>query len=100
MTLFRCQTVRECIAWMDSRIPGYWDFATKKPMSPEQIQSIVAELKKSWFLFDQMIRKAYHLYRQNPQQENNASYITLLNQSFSPVVINPQEDKLIDRRIL
>ena len=100
MTLARCQTVRECIAWMDSKIPGYWDFATKKPMSPAQIQHLTNELKRVWFLFDRMVRKAYTLYRQNPHQENNATYIALLNQSFQPVIVEPAHEKLIDRHRL
>ena len=96
MSLDSCQTVRECIAWLDQKVPGYWDFATKKPMSPEQVQHITNELKKSWNWFDKMVRKAYHLYQQHPHRENNASYIALLNTSFKPVVVIPMKDKIID----
>ena len=91
-----CLTVRECIWWMDVHVPGYWDLATRKPMTANTAEQLSVCLKSEWAKFEQMVRRAYFLYKHFPQQHDNGCYIQLINHSFKPIFTETLHHKLVE----
>ncbi len=96
MNVEDCLTVRECIWWMDLHVPGYWDLATRKPMSGGNAEQLSNSLKVEWNKFEQMVRRAYCLYKRFPDRHDNGCYIQLINHSFQPILTDSLHHKLVE----
>jgi hypothetical protein len=88
MKLNNCTTVRECLHWLDIKVPGFWDFATKKPLSSVEVQSISTQLERHWIEFSQMFRHIQRMKKSDSWSSDDACYDALLNNAFTPVILN------------
>lgn len=86
MKLSLCTTVRDSLYWMDKIVPGFWDFATKKPLPRKSIRKISKNLDEQWRAFIQMYRHINKLKKQSTWSIEDSSYESLLDNAFSPVI--------------
>ena len=86
MKLSLCTTVRDSLYWMDKIVPGFWDFATKKPLPRKSIRKISKNLDEQWRAFIQMYRHLNKLKKQSTWSIEDSSYESLLDNAFSPVI--------------
>ncbi len=95
MRLKSCKNARQCIYWMDCKLPGFWDFATKKPLTQHQIDELVRGLNKNWDAFSDMYEQLDTLEKSTHWSEEDSHYLSLLNHAFSPIKVSNRLRKLI-----
>ena len=95
MKLSQCSTVRGSLHWMDKIVPGFWDFATQKPLPRESIQKIATNLDRDWSAFIQMYRHINKLKKQPKWSIEDECYETLLNNAFSPTIVRKDWSKWV-----
>ena len=86
MNLSQCNTVRDSLYWMDKIVPGFWDFATKKPLPRKSVRKIAKELDEEWSAFIHMYRHISKLSKQPKWSVEDQCYESLLNNAFSPII--------------
>ena len=97
MTLRLCTTVRDSLYWMDQIVPGFWDFATKKPLPRKSIRRIAKKLDEEWNAFIQMYRHINNLKKQSLWSMEDSNYVSLLENAFSPIINQQDWSKWVAR---
>ena len=95
MKLSQCPTVRESLYWMEQIVPGFWDFATKKPLPRKSVRDISKRLDHRWQAFTLMYRHINRLKKQSTWSVEDACYSTLLDNAFSPVITHEDLSKWV-----
>ena len=96
MKLSQCTTVRDSLYWMEQTVPGFWDFATKKPLPRKSIRGISKRLDHHWQTFTLMYRHINRLKKRTTWSVEDACYSTLLDNAFSPVITQEDLSKLVE----
>jgi len=86
MKLSQCQTVRDSLYWMDKIVPGFWVFATKKPLPRRALRSITKRLDLRWDAFVLLYRHINRLKKNPTWSVEDACYAALLDNAFSPTI--------------
>lgn len=94
----RCQNVRECLCWLDDRIPGFWNFATKKPLSPEEYRRVTETINRKWLLFTKMYLRINQLKETPHWSTEDTCYNSLLKGAFEPTTTQRDLSKIITGR--
>ena len=97
MKLSQCMTVRDSLYWMDKIVPGFWDFATKKPLPRKTVRMIAKRLEYQWGSFTKMYRHIHRLKTQPTWSVEDICYSSLLDNAFSPVITGEDWSKLVAR---
>ena len=95
MKLGQCTTVRDSLYWMDKMVPGFWDFATKKPLPRKSVRRIAKRLDHQWDAFTQLYRHINRLKKQHTWSVEDACYVSLLDNAFSPVIAHEDLSKWV-----
>lgn len=95
MKLNDCTTVRDSLFWMDTIVPGFWNFATKKPLPRKAIRTITRRIDMKWQSFRQLYRHINQLKKRPTWSVEDACYATLLDHAFSPSIQQEDWSKLL-----
>ena len=95
MKLSQCTTVRDSLYWMDQIVPGFWDFATKKPLPRKSLREITSKLEHQWSAFLQMYRHIHRLKKNSTRSGEDNCYASLLDNAFSPIIAREDLSKLV-----
>mgnify|MGYP001415418880 CR=1 FL=1 len=95
MKLSQCTTVRDSLYWMDQIVPGFWDFATKRPLPRKSVREIANKLDHQWSAFIQMYRHIHRLKTHSTWSVEDGCYSSLLDNAFSPIIAHEDLSKLV-----
>ena len=95
MKLNDCTTVRDSLIWMDRIVPGFWNFATKKPLPRKAVRIITRRIDMKWQSFRQLYRHINQLKKRETWSVEDACYATLLENAFSPSIKQEDWSKLL-----
>ena len=85
MKLSQCTTVRDSLYWMDKMVPGFWNFATKKPLPRKSIRNIAKKLDEECSIYT--VVSSYQQAQETTQWSvEDQCYESLLNNAFSPII--------------
>ena len=95
MKLSQCMNVRDSLYWMDNIVPGFWDFATKKPLERKVVREISKQLDQRWSAFTLLYQHINRLKKQPEWSIEDACYASLLDNAFSPVIAREDWSKWV-----
>ena len=95
MKLIQCTTVRDSLYWMDQIVPGFWDFATKKPLPRKSLCGITKRLDQHWGAFVELYVHINWLKTQPSWGDEDECYKSLLDNAFSPIITREDWSKWV-----
>ena len=97
MKLSQCSTVRDSLHWMDKIVPGFWDFATKRPLPRKSVREITSKLDLQWSGFIQMYQHINRLKKHSTWSVEDGCYSSLLDNAFSPIIAHEDLSKWMNK---